>query len=218
MTLRSTCRWLSRQLINVAMRVSPRSREGWAQAMSREFDEIADDQEAMRWALGCLQASCHERLRSMKLTSSWPVRWGMALWIALLAIDTLAYAEHALTYKLALSIEPYPFPQGIPLLQATPLWEPLLTMVVGVMFLVAVVLIVKRSRAALHTVVAPFVMMLLLFAARASRPESGILHGLSVHYQNAPSAMIWPLAGLAITIVICLALWRDRQTPTHREV
>lgn len=218
MTFRSTFRWLSRQLINVAMRVSPGSREGWAQAMSREFEEIADDQEALEWALGCVQASCYERLKSMKRTSYWPVRWGMALWIALLAIDAFTYAEHALTYKLGLFTEPYFFSENIPLLKVTPIWEPLLTLAVGVMFFAAVILIVKRSRAALYTVVVPFVMMLLLFAIRASRPESGIVHSLSVHYQNSPSAMIWPLAGLAITIVICLALWRDRQTPPHREV
>jgi len=204
--------------MNVAMRVSPCSREDWARAMNREFDEITNEQEAMKWAFGCLQASCHERLKSMNLTSSWPVRWGMALWIALCAIDTFAYAEHVLTYKLGLSTEPYPFPKDIPLLQVTPLWEPLLNVVVGVMFLVAAVLIVKRSRAALHIVAAPFTMMLLLFAVRASRPESPILHDLSVYYQRSPSSMIWPLAGLAITIVVCLALWHDRQTATVREV
>src|SRR5258707_13630376 len=89
MTLRAVSRWLSRQLFRATMQVSPCEREEWAQAMSRELDEIPSEREALGWALGCLQASCHERLKSMRLTSWLPVRWGMALWIPLLAIYAL---------------------------------------------------------------------------------------------------------------------------------
>src|SRR2546430_13724120 len=46
-----------------------RSREEWAQAMSREVDEIPSEREALRWALGCLQASCRDR-KSTRLNSS----------------------------------------------------------------------------------------------------------------------------------------------------
>jgi len=102
MTSRAVSRWLSNQLIRAAMQVSPRERAEWAQAMSREVDEIPSDREALRWALGCLHASCHERLKSMRLTNWWPVRWGMALWIALLAVDSLFYVFITLTYKLGL--------------------------------------------------------------------------------------------------------------------
>src|SRR4030081_101806 len=98
MTLRAVSQRLSRLLIRAAMRVSPREREEWTQAMCREVEEIPSDREALRWALGCLQASCHERLKTMRPTSWWPVRWGMALWIALLAIDALFYAGITLTY------------------------------------------------------------------------------------------------------------------------
>ena len=214
MTLRAVSRRLSRQLISAAIHVSPCEREEWAQAMSREADEIPDDREALRWALGCLQASCHERLRSMRLTSWWPVRWGMALWTALLAIDTLFYAGITLTYKLGLFTDPDP--RNIPLLEVTPLWEPMLIGATGVVFLFAAVLILRCSRAAFGAVVVPLAIALLLFAVRVSRPESGILQSLSTAYQKSPFAMIWPIAGLAITILICLALWRDRQTPAPR--
>jgi hypothetical protein len=177
--------------------------------MSREVDWISSDQEALGWAFGCLQASFHERLRSMNLTKLWPVRWGMALWIALLAIDTLAYAGTTLVYKLGL----YP-PAGHwnpPLLEATPVWEPILTLVVGVTFLMAIVLVLKRSRVALEAVVAPLAIALVLFAVRFSRPESGYLHSLSIAYQTSHYALIWPTVGLVITILICLLLWHDRQ-------
>src|SRR6267142_6954022 len=146
MTLRAVSRWLSRQLFRVAVQVSACEREEWAQAMSREVDEIPSDREALRWALGCLQASCHERLKSMRSTEFWAVRWGMALWISLLAIDALFYAGITLAYKLGLYTDHYPYPQNVPLLEVTPLWEPLLTLVTGVAFLLAIVLILRRSR------------------------------------------------------------------------
>src|SRR6266699_1147296 len=180
MTLRAVSQWLSRLLIRAAMRVSPRERGEWTQAMCREVEEIPSDREALRWALGCLQASCHERLKSMRLTEFWAVRWGMALWISLLAIDALFYAGITLTYKLGLFTEPYAYPQNVPLLEVTPLWEPLLTLVAGVVLLLAIVLILRRSRVAFGAVVAPFAIMLLQFAVRFSRPESGYLQSLSI--------------------------------------
>jgi hypothetical protein len=149
----------------------------------------------------------------MRLTSSWPVRWGMALWIALLAIDSLFYAGITLTYKLGLFTEHYPYPQNVSL---RPLWEPMLALVVGVVFLLGIVLILRRSRVAFGAVVAPFAIMLLQFVVRLSRPESGVLQSLSIVYQRSPFALIWPIAGLAITILICLALWHDRRTLAPR--
>ena len=216
MTLRAVSQWLSRQLISAAMHVSPRERTEWAKAMSREVDEIPSAREALWWSLGCLQASCHERLKSMQPTNWWPVRWAMALWIALLAIDVLFSAGSSLTYKLGLFTEHFPFPRNVRLLEVTPLWEPMLALVSGVVFLLAIVLILKRSRIAFGAVGAPFAITLLLFAVRLSRPESGDLQALSVAYQKSHYALIWPILGLAITILICLALWQDRQATAAR--
>jgi hypothetical protein len=50
---------------------------------------------------------------------------------------------------------------------------------------------------------------------KAFLPQSGILQSLSTAYQKSPFAMIWPIANLAITVLICLALWQDTQTPAH---
>ena len=199
--------------MSIAMQLSPRERGEWTQAMCREVEEIPCDREALRWALGCLQASCYERLKSMKPTESWVVRWGMALWISLLAIDALFYAGITLAYKLGLYTEHYPYPQNVPLIEVTPLWEPTLVLIAGMVFLLAIVLILRRSRVALGAVVAPFIINLLLFARRFSRPESGYLQSLSAAYQKSHFALIWPIVGLAITILICLALWHDRRTP-----
>jgi hypothetical protein len=78
--------------------------------------------------------------------------------------------------------------------------------------LVAVVLILRRKRVALEAVVAPSVVLLLLFAVRVSRPESRILQSLSGVYHKSPSEMMWPITGLAIMILTCLALWQDRRS------
>jgi hypothetical protein len=211
MTSTVICRWLSKQLIYVVRRLSPSEREDWALAMSREVDEIPSERDAVIWALGCVLASCHERFISMKPSSWWPVRLGMALWIALLAAEMLAYSVITLGNKLNL------FTEHLPLLEVTPLWESVLAVVTAVSFLLAIVLILRRSRAAFGAVVVPSVMMLLAFAIRVSRPESGILQNLSMAYRRSHYFLIWPIAGLAITIFICLALWNDSQTPAPRK-
>ena len=149
----------------------------------------------------------------MRPTDFWLIRWGMALWVALVAFDALSYAGFTLNYKLGFSTAQYPYPPNIPLLDVTPLWDPILTLVAGVLLLLAVVLILRRKRVALEAVATPFVVLLSLFAIRVSRPESGILQSLSAVYQKSPFEMIWPTAGLSITILICLVLWRDRRTP-----
>ena len=148
----------------------------------------------------------------MQPTNWWPVRWAMALWVALLAVEVLFSAVISLTYKLGLITEHFPYPRNVPLLEVTPLWEPMLALVSGVVFLLAIVLILKRSRFALGAVVAPFAITLLLFAIRFSRPESGDLQSLSIAYQKSHFALVWPILGLTITILICLALWRDKRS------
>jgi hypothetical protein len=198
------------------MQVSPGEREEWAQAMRREVDEIPSEQEALRWALGCLQAGCHERLKSTRLTSWWPVRWAMALWIALAAAETFVYSVTTLSYKLRLFTEHMPYAPNVHLLEVTPFWEPMLTLVVGGVLLLAIVLILRRSRVAFVAVVAPVCILLLRFVVTSSRPESGQLQSLAIVYHRSPFALIWPIAGLAITILICLALWHDWRTPAPR--
>ena len=152
----------------------------------------------------------------MKPADWWPVRWAMALRIALLAVEVLFSAGITLTYKLGLFTKDYPYPRNVPLLEVTPLWEPMLALVSGVVFLLAIVLILKRSRKAFGAVAAPSAITLLLFAVRFSRPESGDLQALSTAYQKTHYALVWPMLGLALTILICLALWQDRQPSAAR--
>ena len=145
------------------------------------------------------------------------------MWIALLAIDTLAYAGITLTYKLQawraipiLGLLKEHYDRSAPLMAATPIWEPMLALAAGVVYLLAMILILRRSQVAFAAVVAPFAVEVLQFAVRCSRPESDILQSLSIAYQHSHYALIWPIAGLAITIWICLTLRQDRQTPAPR--
>jgi uncharacterized membrane protein YozB (DUF420 family) len=140
----------------------------------------------------------------------------MALWISLLAIDTLFYAGLTLAYKLGFYTEHYPYPKNLPLIEVTPIWDPVLSLMAGVMFLSAIVLILRRSRMALGAVVAPFIITLSLFLIRFGRTESGYLESLSAAYQRSHLALLWPIVGLAIMILICLALWHDRRSPLPR--
>jgi hypothetical protein len=205
MTVRTLSRSLSRLLIRIAVQVSPREREEWTLAMSREVDEISSEREALGWALGGVWAACCERFISTKLSTWWPVRLGMALWIALLAAEMFAYSVITLGNKLQL------FTEHWPLLEVTPLWESVLAVVAALSFLLAMVLILRSSRAAFVAVVAPCAMMLLGFALRVSRPESGILQSLSMAYHRSHSFLVWPIVGLAMTMLVCLTLWHDRQ-------
>ena len=207
MTSTAAYRWLSRQLIYVVRRLSPTERADWAQAMSREVDEIPNERDAVMWALGCVRASCHERFISMKPASWWPVRLGMALWIALLASEMLAYSLIMLANKLRL------FTEHLPLLAVPPLRESVLAGITAVSFLLAMVLILRRSRAAFWVVVVSCAMMLSGFALRVSRPESGVLQNLSLAYHRSHAFLRWPMLGLAMTMLICLTLWHDRRAP-----
>jgi hypothetical protein len=203
MTSTAICRWLSRQLIYVVRRLSPSDRQDWAQAMGREVDEIPSERDAIMWALGCVRAACYERFISMKPSSWWPVRLAMALWIALLATEMFAYSAITLANKLRL------FTEHLPLLEVTPLWESVLAVVTAVSFLLAIVLTLRRSRAAFVALVVPCVMMLLGFAIRVSRPESEILQSLSMAYHRSHYFLVWPIMGLAMTTLICLTLRHD---------
>jgi hypothetical protein len=201
MTSPTVCRWLLRQLIGVVRRLSPSEREDWAQAMSREVDVIPSERDALMWALGCVRASCHERFISMKPSSWLPVRIGMALWISLLATEMFAYSIITLGNRLRV------FTEHLPILEVTPLWESALAVITAVSFLPAIVLILRRSRAAFAALVVPCVMMLLGFAIRVIRPDSEILQSLSMAYHRSHYFLVWPIMGLAMTMLICLTLW-----------
>jgi hypothetical protein len=149
----------------------------------------------------------------MKLTSGWPVRWGMALWVALLAVEMFAFGSVVLDYKLGLGLFKLPHYRN-PMLDVTPLWEPILALGMGVAFLSAIVLILKRSRVAFWVTVTPFAFIPLLFTGRLRLPDSCMPQCLTPLNQDSLLGFMFLIAGLAITILIGRALWQDRRTST----
>ena len=68
MTVSATfLRRVAHALLARAARVMPGGRAAWIAAMTEEMHHIADDSDALRWALGCLAASYSERVNSMGL-------------------------------------------------------------------------------------------------------------------------------------------------------
>ncbi len=61
----STGRRLAAALLRVARGLLPQSRRHWAQAMQAELDHLGNDQDALRWALGCVVAGAKERINGM---------------------------------------------------------------------------------------------------------------------------------------------------------
>jgi hypothetical protein len=150
----------------------------------------------------------------MKLTSRLPVRfvrWGMALWVALLAVEMFAFGSIVLDYKLGLGL--FGLARN-PMLDVTPLWEPILALGMGVAFLSATVLILRRSRVAFWVTVSPIAFIPLLFTGRLRLPDSCMPQCVTPFNQKSLFGILFLIAVLAITIRICRALSQDRRTRT----
>lgn len=59
-------RRIALKVVKHASRVLPGAQSAWADAMRHELDYIEDDRTALRWAIGCLLASCGARLAALR--------------------------------------------------------------------------------------------------------------------------------------------------------
>jgi hypothetical protein len=59
-------RWLAIRLLNIAVRLLPRSRAEWVRAMLSEMQYLENDRQAVLWAAGCCIASTKERVIAMQ--------------------------------------------------------------------------------------------------------------------------------------------------------
>ena len=82
-------RRVAQKVIGHASWVLPGAQSGWADAMRRELDYIADDRAALRWAIGCVMASYAARLAALPRLRWWvsskPVVAGVLLLLTALA-------------------------------------------------------------------------------------------------------------------------------------
>lgn len=84
-------RWrrIAEKVIGHASWMLPGAQSSWADAMRRELDYIEDDRAALRWAIGCVMASCAARLSALPRlpwrVSSMPAVAGILLLLTALA-------------------------------------------------------------------------------------------------------------------------------------
>ena len=145
-------RVLARALMRHAARIMPAGEMDWGAAMQNELEAIADDRVALQWAAGCVIAGYGERAGSM--LQSWYVRASVAGVIALLAcreffapLLIFAYRMHdlGLAHFLGLRAAGDDYRRLIPLMDATPSWLPVLWVASGLLFLVALWRMLRRS-------------------------------------------------------------------------
>jgi hypothetical protein len=70
---------VARGLMKHAVRVSPKERAEWAQAMATELEYLPPDLQAVRWALGCILASYIGRMNNMLRSLAALPRWVLAM-------------------------------------------------------------------------------------------------------------------------------------------
>jgi len=143
-------RLVAQGLMRHAARIMPRG--DWGTAMQNELEAIADDGVALRWAVGCVIAGYSERLNI--LLQTWFARAGLACLIALLAareffapLLIFAYRTQyfGLAHFLGLRTAGDDYRRLIPVMDATPVWLPLLWVAAGLLFLMALWRMLRRA-------------------------------------------------------------------------
>ena len=143
-------RLIAQSMMRHAARIMPRG--DWGTAMQNELEAIADDDVALRWAVGCVIAGYSERLNV--LLQTWFARTGLACLIALLAareffapLLIFAYRMQylGLTHFLGLRTAGDDYRRLIPVMDATPAWLPLLWVAAGLLFLMALWRMLRRA-------------------------------------------------------------------------
>jgi len=147
-------RRIANALMRHAARVMPAAEMDWSAAMRNELEAIEDDHVALRWSAGCLVAGYSERLNS--LLQTWYARAALACLIALLAcreffapLLIFVYRAHdlELAHFLGLRTAGDDYRRLIPVLEATPSWLPVLWIAAGLLFLVALWRMLRKSDA-----------------------------------------------------------------------
>jgi len=95
MTSATRARLLAVMLARHAARAMPGAGSPWAEAMRREIDHIADDAEAVRWALGCVLASYRARLLQRPAVNARMAWRQVAASCALMLVIGLAMLDNA---------------------------------------------------------------------------------------------------------------------------
>ncbi|HUX73015.1 MAG TPA: hypothetical protein VMV25_03875 [Steroidobacteraceae bacterium] len=184
--------------------------------MSEEIRNISDDHEALRWSLGCLQAGYSERMQIIRLLDFWIVRCGLAFWIALQALSgifdgifVLSYKFHALgiTQFLGLRTEGDDYRRFIPLMNGTPVWGSIASLLASALYLAALVQVLRRRRSATGLFFAGLVLSVGLWVKTLATPAVEAFS--PAHLKR--DALLY-----VITALLGLLLWEGGKAPRQR--
>jgi len=179
----------------------------WGAAMRNEVEAIEDDRVALRWAMGCVVAGYSERMNAMLQT--WYFRSALACLIVLLALreffaPLLIFAYRmeylGLAHFLGLRTAGDEYRRLIPVMDATPSWIIALWVAAGLLYLVALWQMLRRTGASY-----------MLFFLGCGLDLAGVLAIRSIEASTGITVEPIPmvrLAGFVLTFSVGLVLWR----------
>jgi hypothetical protein len=179
--------------------------------MQNEVQQISGDRNRLRWAFGCLLASCSERLRGFQPSEILVFRLVMAFFLLFQALDdifatalTIAYRTGAFNLAEALgrSTPGDDYRRLIPLMEAAPVWLHGLWAMASILYLVAISQILLRKGASHITL---FLAIAVEVAARGlGRP---IIEATGIVVNPNPS-MFALLLPFVLPLLMAGVLWR----------
>jgi len=200
------CRRLAQTLMRHAARIMPAREKNWGEAMQNELQVIEDDQVALRWAFGCVIAGFTERMSA--LLQTWYGRSGLACLIALLAVreffaPLLIFAYRmqylGLAHFLGLRTEGDDYRRLIPVMDATPSWLPVLWVAAGLLYLIALWRMLRRTGGSTAPFFLGFALELVgIWAVQSVQAATGVV--------VTPNPIV-RAAGVALTLAAGLLLW-----------
>jgi hypothetical protein len=95
-------RGLAGKLLTLSAILLPAAQSAWAAVMRSEMQHIADDREALSWALGSVRAGVAERLRAWRLQRLLSARSVSILWIVIFIVSSAFNLGVAVAARLGL--------------------------------------------------------------------------------------------------------------------
>lgn len=205
------CRRLTDWIVRQTEHAMPSNRHVWADAMRNEVQHISGNRDRLRWAWGCLLASCNERLSGFQPAELLVVRLAMVLFLLLQALDdlfatalTIAYRTGAfnLAEGLGRSTPGDDYRRLIPLMEAAPAWLHGLWIFAGILYLAVTLQILLRKGA-------PHVLLFLAIGVEIAARGLGrpIIAATGIVVNQSPSLLVL-LLPFVLPLFIAGVLWR----------
>jgi len=140
-------RRLALRLVRHAALVLPRSAAPWGVAMQHEIEHIDSNDDALRWALGCVATGYLKRLASLSVVHTTVIRWLLAAFIA-------SWTAPALLATLSLQQQLTGQSASVPFLEVVPTWSFVLDCVAGVLYMAGAYCLMRKQAASVWVLLA----------------------------------------------------------------